>query len=731
MNYPFAKQLDGKDCGPACIRMVAQYYGKNIDSASARSLCNHYRNGTTLFTISQAAKSIGFSTLGVKITKEQLLSLRNNTPFIALWNKNHFIVVWKITENKVIVGDPAIGTVEYSHKNFLESWIFDKTSSRGSCGILLFLEKTADFSDTPIKQKGKEFSTIDFLQFLKPNKKLIFQFIFSLLIGALISLVFPFLSQAIVDIGIETNNTNFILCVLIGQLGLALGMSINRFIGNWLLLHISSRVSITMIRHFLEKLMNMKLSFFDSKMIGDLLFRIQDFNRVESFLTTSLMSIIIAFIGVCVYSFVLLEYGYLLLIVFLLGSLLYLIWIYVFKKYRKKIDYMRYQQLSTNQSQIIHYIKGIQEIKLNNCEGAKLEKWENIQLKIYGINILGLKLSQIQATGAYLIDQLKNIFITFIAANWVINGSITIGMMIAITYIIGQLNGPIYEFSNFIQSLHEAQISIERINEINTLDDEEIENNAKGHDIQYFGPIVFKDVYFRYPGPNVNYVLKACNITLLPGSVTAIVGESGSGKSTLLKLLMGFYEPTKGSIQVGDTPFDKINIVEWRRKCAAVLQEGYLFTETIAQNIAISEKTIDMDRVVKAAMATNMHDFIMSLPLGYETIIGEDGLALSSGQKQRLYIARAIYKDSPFLFFDEATNALDAHNERAIIEKMSNFFKSKTVVIVAHRLSTIINADNIIVLKNGIVKEQGTHQELLRNNNYYTDLIAKQLYIKD
>lgn len=304
-------------------------------------------------------------------------------------------------------------------------------------------------------------------------------------------------------------------------------------------------------------------------------------------------------------------------------------------------------------------------------------------------------------------------------------------MMIAITYIIGQLNGPIYEFSNFIQSLHEAQISIERINEINTLDDEEIENNAKGHDIQYFGPIVFKDVYFRYPGPNVNYVLKACNITLLPGSVTAIVGESGSGKSTLLKLLMGFYEPTKGSIQVGDTPFDKINIVEWRRKCAAVLQEGYLFTETIAQNIAISEKTIDMDRVVKAAMATNMHDFIMSLPLGYETIIGEDGLALSSGQKQRLYIARAIYKDSPFLFFDEATNALDAHNERAIIEKMSNFFKSKTVVIVAHRLSTIINADNIIVLKNGIVKEQGTHQELLRNNNYYTDLIAKQLYIKD
>lgn len=727
IKYPYYKQLDSKDCGPTCIRMIARYYGKNIDAPTARQLCGQYRNGTTMYTLSQGAKKIGFATMGIRLTQEQFLSTIDS-PCVVQWNKKHFIVVWELSNNSVIISDPAIGRLRYSFKDFFKCWLSHVNSKGEPCGTALLIEKTEHFSTLTQFQNKERFSAFKFVKFLSPHKSLILQLLLSLIIGSLFSLIFPFLAQSVVDIGINNKNTNFIVSILFGQLALNLGMCFNRYIGSWLALHISSRVSISMVGFFLEKLMKMKISFFDSKIIGDILQRIQDFSRVETFLTSYLISILISVMGVLVYSFILLKYGVILLIVFLIGSIAYLFWIYAFKNKRKRLDYMRFQQVSENQSMVIHYIRGMQEIKLNNCEEQKLSKWKSIQLKIYDINVAGLSMLQLQEIGGLLIENIKNIIITFLCAYWVINGSLTIGMMIAITYIIGQLNGPLYQMTRFVQALQDAQISMERINEINVDGDEEIDNANKVTKIESSQNISFKNVSFKYPGPNLNFVIKDITFDLQPGTITAIVGESGSGKTTILKLLLGFYPPDIGEIKIGSTSFEQIDIRAWRKKCSAVLQNGYLFTETIAQNIAIGEKNINEEKIIRAAKEAKIHDFIMTLPLRYDTIVGEDGLELSGGQKQRLYIARAIYRDTPFVFLDEATNALDANNENDILDNLRHFYKNKTVVVIAHRLSTIINADKILVLKKGRIVEMGTHSSLSQNGEYYRTLINNQLY---
>lgn len=634
--------------------------------------------------------------------------------------------MWEVNDSYVKVGDPAIGILNYKISDFLNGWLSHTNHTGIPCGVALLIRKTNNFSTCTLSDHKNKYTTLNYLSFLSPYKSLIFQLIISLGIGSVISLVFPFLAQSIVDIGIQNKDTNFIINILIAQLALSVGMCLNRFIGSWLALHVSSRVSISMVGFFLEKLMKMQISFFDTKRIGDLLLRIQDFGRIETFLTSYLISILMAIVGILVYSIVLFRYGSLLLIVFFAGSIAYLVWIYAFKQQRKKIDYMRFQQISENQSMVIHYIRGMQEIKLNNCETQKLGIWKNIQLKIYDINILGLSMQQLQETGGLFIDNIKNLIITFICAYWVITDEITIGMMIAITYIIGQLNVPLHQMSQFIKSLQEAQISMERINEINVDNNEWIENKNKIKEINPQQIIYIDNICFKYPGPTVKMVLKNISFNLYPGTTTAIVGESGSGKSTLLKLLMGFYSPQNGDIRIGNTSFNQIDIIEWRKKCSAVLQEGYLFTETIAQNISMGIE--DMERIVDAAKKAKIHDFIMSLPLNYQTIIGEDGLNLSEGQKQRLYIARVIYRNTPFVFLDEATNALDACNENDILDNLKQFYKNKTVVIVAHRLSTILNADNILVIKNGQLVEEGTHALLMGKGGYYKTLISKQIY---
>ena len=726
MNYPFYRQLDTKDCGPTCIRMLAAYYGKRTDITTIRQLCNQYRTGTTLYTLSEGARQLGFHTLGVQLSETRFFS-QTTFPCVALWNKNHFIVVWQVIGDKVIVGDPAVGTLTYSKEDFCKSWITHTDNQGNPCGVVLLLQKDDSFSIKDVKSKGEPYTTARILKFLSPHKGMLVQLFFSLLLGSAISLVFPFLAQSIVDIGISNNNVRFIVCVLIGQLLLSFGRCANRYISSWLTLHISSRVSISMIAHFISKMMKMRISFFDTKMIGDLMQRIQDFTRIETFLTSYVISILIALVGVVVYGFVLAKYGWLLLGFYLFCMTLYLAWIISFKEKRRKIDYMRFQQVSENQSMVIHYIQGMQEIKLNNCENQKLDKWKSLQMKIYDINVKGLSLLQLQEAGAILIDNIKSLVLTFVCAYWVIQGDMTIGMMIAVTYVIGQLDGPFYQMSSFIKAMQEAQISMERINEINVDSDEEMDNKGKKTDINPAENIVFDNVCFRYPGPNRRLVLDNLNLIIPCGKVTAIVGESGSGKSTLLKLLMGFYQPVSGQMRLGDVSFEDMDTRVWRKQCSAVLQSGYLFTETVAQNIAIGREDYRMDDVIQAAKQAEIHDFIMSLPLKYETIIGEDGLSLSGGQRQRIFIARAIYRNTPFVFLDEATNALDACNEDVILSNLADFYHNRTVVIVAHRLSTIVHADNIIVLKDGLLVEQGTHTELIEKSGYYSTLISKQM----
>lgn len=727
MNYPFHKQLDSRDCGPACVRMLATYYGKKVDAPSARELCGQYRNGTTMLTLSEGLNALGFETRGVRLTWERLLELAP-FPCVVQWNKNHFIVVWGCDGKKVQVSDPASGRLTYDIDSFRKSWYSHDNDEGMPVGVALLQQKTDKFNCDTVSMSERKYNTFRLLEFLTPYKSLVIQLVLSLLLGSAVSLVFPYLTQAVVDIGIAYRDVSFIICVLGGQLALSIGMGVNRYVSSWLSLHVSSRVSISMIGHFLDKMMKMKVSFFDSKMIGDLLMRIQDFTRIETFLTSYVISILIAGVGILVYGFVLVRYGWLLLAVYLGGTVLYLAWIFTLWEKRRKIDYKRFQSVGENQSMVIHYIQGMQEIKLNGCEKQKLDKWKNLQLKIYDINIAGLSLQQLQETGGLLIDNIKNLLITFTCACWVIDGSMTLGMMIAVSYVLGQLNGPLHQLASFVKAMQEAQISLERINEINVVDDEEIANDGKVSSLDCRSPLVLANVSFHYPGSSRLMVLDNVSFRVEHGTTTAIVGESGSGKSTLLKLLMGFYQPTDGEIRIGQVSFSEMDVRAWRKMCSAVLQNGYLFTETVAQNIALGSGELVMDDVVKAAQEAGIHDFIMSLPLKYDTVIGEDGLSMSGGQKQRICIARAIYRNTPFVFFDEPTNALDACNENDILVNLKRFYQNRTVIIVAHRLSTIKNADQILVLKEGRLVEQGNHRSLMERDGYYKTLVSNQLF---
>lgn len=724
MKFPFFKQLDSQDCAVFCLKMVSYYYGKKIGTIDARRLCRQDKVGVTMLSLSKAAEAIGFETMGVRISRNKFLT-SIDFPAIAQVNKKHFVVIWGIQKETVIVGDPAAGTLFYNLNDFFKLWLIHPISEPTAYGFILLLAPSEQFTTESLNE-SKKYTTRSILKFLKPHKILILQLFLSLSIGSLISLLLPYLAQSIVDIGITSHDSKFISYVLIGQLSLSLGLCISRYISSWLVLHLSSRVSISMVSFFLEKLMRMHISFFDSKKIGDILLRISDFGRIEVFLTSSLVSILIAALSIAVYGSILFKYGVLLFLVFTVGSVIYLGWIYALKKYRRKLDYQRFQHVSEDQSLAVHYIRGMKEIKLFNCEKNRLKKWQDIQLKLYKIKMSALILSQIQETGAILIDQSKNLIITFICSYWVMHESFTMGMMIAVTYIIGQLNSPVYQLSSFIQSLQEAQISLERINEVNVGSDEILENEGKISEFSLDAPIAFNSVSFSYPNGRNRRILHGLTFKILPKSVTAIVGESGSGKSTLLKLLMGFYLPTDGNISIGHLDLNSINIRSWRKKCSSVLQEGYLFTESIFCNIAIGEDKIDKERVIQAAQHSKIHDFIMSLPMQYETIIGEDGLTLSAGQKQRICIARAIYKDTPLLLLDEATNSLDTCNENDILESLKSFYKDKTVVIVAHRLSTILNADQILVMKEGQIVESGIHSDLIKRGGYYSRLIANQ-----
>lgn len=711
------------DCGATCLRMIARYYGRHYTLQHLRDLCFLDREGVSLLGISDAAEAIGMHSLGVRMGYDRLME-DIPMPCIAHWRENHFIVVRKVSKSHVWVADPGSGKYKISKAEFLDGWAKGLVDGEKQ-GILLLLEPTPDFYAREGQAIDK--SGFSFLwKYLTKYKALLLQLVLGLFFASLLQLIFPFLMQSVVDIGIKNQDLNFVTLILIAQGIMFFSKTAVEFIRGWILLHIGVRVNISLISDFLIKMMKLPVRFFDTKMTGDLLQRIYDNKRVETFLSSTTLITLFSVINFVIFGVVLIYYNQPIFVVFTIATVIYILWVFVFLKKRRELDYKRFDQMAENQSNLIQLIGGIKEIKLHNAEKQKRWAWERIQAKLFRVSLDYLRVDQMQRSGSTFINESKNILISFLAARAVIEGEMTLGMMLAVQYIIGQLNGPIEQMVQFIHSAQDAKISLERMNEIHTREDEEIVEN-KIAVLPEKRDLALDDISFQYSGPHSPYVLKNISFDIPVGKTTAIVGTSGSGKTTILKLLLNFYDPTKGRVKIGELSLANLQNRMWRDKCGVVMQEGYIFSESIAKNIALGDENIDRKKLLKAVKVANFQEFVESLPLGYNSKVGSDGMGLSQGQKQRMLIARAVYKDPEYIFFDEATNALDAYNELVIMENLEEFFKGKTVVVVAHRLSTVKNADKIVVLEQGELVEQGTHQELTALRGAYYQLVKNQL----
>ena len=724
-RFPFYKQLDQVDCGPTCLRMIAKHHGKNYTLENLREKCYINRTGVSLLGISDAAEAIGFRSLAVQIDLKTLIK-EAPMPCIAYWRQRHFVVVHRVDKKHIYVADPAHGHIKYTHDEFLNGWVGHNNAEEAE-GIALLLEPSPEFDLQDDDEALREGSFRYFFSYIKPYKKFMFQLFLGMIFGSLLQLVVPFLTQSIVDRGIEYQDIGFVYLILIAQLMLFFSQTTVEFIRSWILLHISTRINISLISDFLRKLMRLPLSFFDSRNLGDILQRIGDHSRIESFMTASSLSVIFSVINLLVFGFVLAVFNMKIFTIFLVSTFFYAGWVFIFLRKRKRLDFKRFDRLSDNNNNLVQLITGMQEIKLNNCEKQKRWDWERIQARLFKVNVESLALSQYQGIGARFINQIKDIFITFVAAKAVIDGDITLGTMLAIQYIVGQVNSPLNSLIGFVQSAQDAKISLDRLNEVRLKEDEEPEGEQKLHQFANNKNIYLKNVCFSYEGPSSPLVLDNITMVIPEGKVTAIVGASGSGKTTLLKLFLKFYKPTDGELTVGTYRLENYHTSWWRNQCGVVRQEGFIFSDTIAKNIALGEERIDYQRLLHATYVANIQEFIESLPLGFSTKIGAEGQDLSQGQKQRLLIARSVYKNPSYLFFDEATSALDANNEKLIVERLDRFFKGKTVVVVAHRLSTVKNADQIVVLDKGKIVEGGRHDELVSLKGYYYHLIKNQL----
>ena len=724
--FPHFHQLDAMDCGPTCLRMIAKYYGRNYTLQFLRERSFITREGVSMLGISDAAETIGFRTGGVKITLEQL---KNDVPLpcILHWNQNHFVVLHKISQRRGFsIADPASKKVVFDEEEFKRCWISSRTGEKDT-GTALLLEPGPEFYDMDDEKEKSTRGLSFFFRYLTPFKKQFIQLILGMVTISLLQLIMPFLTQSLVDTGIRDNNLSFITLILIAQLIVFLARLSVDFIRSWILLHVNTRINISLISDFLSKLMRLPIRFFDTKMVGDIMQRIGDHRRIEEFMTGTSISTLFSFVNFIVFGFVLGYYNLTILGLFMLGNGLYVAWILAFMKYRRELDIKRFAQAAGEQSNLFQLITGMQEIKLNNCETEKRWQWERIQVKLFKISIKGLALGQYQQLGSVFFNQTTNILISFLAAKSVVEGNMTLGMMMSLTYIVGQLTAPIEQFIGFARSFQDAKISLERLSEIHQKDDEVKASDIRQTVLPASKTVTVENLCFSYDGADRDYVLENLNLTIPEKKVTAIVGASGGGKTTLVKLLLGFYEPNKGIIKIGGVPLPNINPHAWRAHSGSVMQDGFIFSDTIANNIAIGVDTIDRERLLHAVTVANIRDYIDELPLGYNTKIGMEGKGVSQGQRQRILIARAVYKNPEFIFLDEATNALDSNNEKAIMEQLHRFYVGKTVVVVAHRLSTVRDADNIIVLDNGKIVEKGTHRELIALKGKYFGLVENQL----
>lgn len=728
MKFPFYRQLDAMDCGPTCLRMIARYYGKKYSVQQLRENSYIQRTGVNLLGISEAAESIGLRTTGIRTTIDKLKQ-QSKLPCILHWNQMHFVVLYKVEKSKgktyFHIADPAYGLLKYEEEELKKCWISTRQGGVEK-GIAMLVETTPQFYETePIRYE--KLSLWYLLRYVRPYKKMIMQLFLGILGGSILQLIFPFLTQTIVDQGIGHRNMNFIELILIAQLMLVFSRTLIEVIRRCILLHISTRVNVALISDFLVKLMKLPMRFFDSKLAGDLIRRIEDHRTIEAFLTQSVLNILFSVLTITIFGIVLAIYSWKIFLVFLAFSIFYIGWVKLFMKKRADLNRKNFEQMALNQDNLMQLVYGMQDIKLLGCERQKRWEWENIQASLFRINLRSLNLGQWQQVGAVLINEVKNILITVMSATAVLNGDITLGIMLSIQYIIGQMQGPVEQFVYFMQQSQDATLSLERLGEIHGKENEESDSMQTVNQVSGKDSISLRELQFTYGSEKSKRIIKGIDLDIPAGKTTAIVGLSGSGKTTLIKLMLGFYPPTEGNVIVGETPLQRISFKEWRKHCGVVMQEGFIFSDTIANNIAPDADVIDRERLLYAVKMANIKDFIESLPLRYNTRIGSTGQGLSQGQKQRILIARAIYRNPDYLFFDEATNALDTDNEKAIQENLNRFFEDKTVVVVAHRLSTVRNADQIVVLKDGVITEKGNHESLISKQGDYYRLVKNQL----
>ena len=718
-------QFDTMQCGIACLSMICRHHRKVYSIDTLSQICHATTEGVSMLGISEAATSLGFQTTCGRVSIHQLPE--TPLPCILHWDQNHFVVLYKVKERKKFyIADPGKGLITYTLEEFKEHWI--STLSQGEeKGIALFLQPTTAFYEQK-GESGKEKRSFRFLlDYVKRYRRYFGQIVLGALVGCLLQLVFPFLTQAIVDIGIKQQNLNFIYLILIGQLMLTVSRTAIDFIRRWILLHISMRINISLVSDFFIKLLKLPMSFFDTKLMGDLLQRMNDHIRVEKFLTSQMLNITFSLLSFVVFGCVLFYYNLTIFGIFLSASLLYGGWIAFFLKQRKLLDYELFGKQADNNNKTYQFITTMQEIKLQDCEQRRRWEWEDVQAELFGVQMKSLKLKQTQEAGSIFINEIKNILITVVAATSVIQGDMTLGMMLAVQYIIGQLNSPVEQLMNFLYTLQDVKISLERINEIHGKDNEESNEKALTRFSDIKNDLSFKEVDFKYDPHHPKKTIDQLSMNVPEGKITAIVGASGSGKTTLIKLMLGYYPVLGGEIRIGSSDLNDYNLKWWRRQCGVVMQDGVIFSESIARNIAVDDGKIDKERLKKAAEIANIYDYIMGLPLKFNTKIGRDGVGLSQGQKQRILIARAAYKNPRYIFLDEATNALDAENERVIVENLNDFYQGRTVVVVAHRLSTVKNADQIIVLGHGKILETGNHASLIEKKGAYYHLVKNQL----
>lgn len=719
-NFPFFRQLDVMDCAPTCLKMVCKYYGKLLDSQTLRELCDKGPQGTSLFSVSKAAKEVGLETSAHKLSVNNFIQ-RAKLPCILHWKGNHFVVAYKVTKDRIYIADPGAGKIVLSISEFTDFWTFD-----GQHGFALFCTPGVEFKQIKGSDHTNNNGLLKLLRHLTLHKKLLLQLGLGAFVTSVLSLIVPFLTQTLVDQGIGNRDVELIYLILIAQLMVFLGKTITEFIRSWILVHVGSRVNISVLSDFLRKLLQLPLSYFEAKNLGDILQRVADHQKIESFLTSHSLNIIFSVVNLVAFSIIMGMYSGVILTTFFIGTCLSVLWVFLFLKKRKYIDYQKFEVMSRNQSAIMQLVEGVSEVKLNQGENRKVISWQKLQCKLFDVKLKSLAIEQYQQAGSTFINELKNILILVIAANAVVQGEISLGMMMAITYILGQMNGPVEQFLTFVKLAQDAKIGIERLNEIECQKSEVPQTSELVQQLNH-SDIHLSNVYFKYGRYDEQWILNDINLSFPVGEMTAIVGASGSGKTTLLKILLGIHNPTQGQIEVGEVPLKLISPDVWREKCGVVLQDGYLFSDTIVGNICLSSEKPDMARVIHAAKTANVHEEISKFPQGYFTKVGNEGLGLSGGQKQRILIARAVYKNPQYLFFDEATSSLDANNERAIQDNLTYFLQGRTSIVIAHRLSTVKHAKQIIVLDKGKVVEVGKHDQLCKAQGVYFNLVQNQL----